>query len=107
MMRPKYQQVYDVLERDIRSGKYVAGQKLPSEAALVKQFSTSRITVGRAVRDLSQRGLVERRAGSGTYVRAMSDTGMSFGLLIPNLGETEIFESICKGMARSPQAEGH
>src|SRR6266568_4301072 len=103
MTRPKYQHVFEVLERDIRSGKYVAGQKLPSEAALVKQFGTSRITVGRAARDLSQCGLVERRAGLGTYVRAMARTGMSFGLLIPNLGETEIFEAICEGMARSPQ----
>jgi GntR family transcriptional regulator of arabinose operon len=107
MARPKYKEVFDVLERDIRSGKYAAGQKLPSEAMLVKQFGTSRITVGRAVRDLSLRGLVDRRAGSGTYVRAMAETEMSFGLLIPNLGETEIFEVICEGMARSPQADGH
>jgi DNA-binding LacI/PurR family transcriptional regulator len=30
-----------------------------------------------------------------------------FGLLIPDLGETEIFEPICKGMARSVGGEGH
>jgi DNA-binding LacI/PurR family transcriptional regulator len=105
--RTKYQQVFDALHRRIRAGDYEPGQKLPSEAALVKQFGTSRITVGRAVRDLQQRGLVERRAGSGTYVRAATNTGLSFGLLIPNLGETEIFEHICKGIASSPQADGH
>src|SRR6185295_12410038 len=98
---PKYQQVFNALEHDIISGKYRPGGKLPSEAALVKQFGTSRITVGRAVRDLRQRGLVERRAGSGTYVRdsGTRDGGLLFGLLIPDLGETEIFEPICEGMA--------
>jgi GntR family transcriptional regulator of arabinose operon len=105
--RAKYRQVFDALHRQIRSGKYEAGQKLPSEAALVKQFGTSRITVGRAVRDLQQRGFVERRAGSGTYVREPTRTGLSFGLLIPDLGETEIFEPICEGMAASPQSDGH
>ena len=107
MTQPRYRQVFDALRRDIVAGKYRAGQKLPSEAALVKQFSTSRITVGRAVRDLRQLGMVERRAGSGTYVSAASRPCLSFGLLIPNLGETEIFEPICEGMAASPRAEGH
>src|SRR2546425_911960 len=46
---PKYRQVFERLSRDILAGKYKAGQKLPSEAALVRQFGTSRITVGRAV----------------------------------------------------------
>lgn len=106
---PKYQQVFDALQNDILTGKYKSGQKLPSEANLVKQFGTSRITVGRAVRDLHQQGLVERRAGSGTYVRQVhaSGGGRLFGLLIPDLGETEIFEPICEGMAGAPQAEDH
>ena len=106
---PKYQQVYAALHRDILSGRYKSGEKLPSEAALVKQFGASRITVGRAVRDLTQEGLVERRAGSGTYVRQPKSTsaGLTFGLLIPDLGETEIFEPICEGMAHAPEASDH
>ncbi len=109
--QPKYQLVFDELRREIVSGKYKAGQKLPSEADLVRRFGTSRITVGRAVRDLRQHGLVDRRAGSGTYVRLpiSRDTspGHSFGLLIPDLGRTEIFEPICQGMADAPQAGEH
>ena len=107
---PKYQQVFDVLQNEILSGKYKSGQKLPSEAALVKQFGTSRITVGRAVRDLRQHGLVERRAGSGTYVRAAtprSQEGLIFGLLIPDRSDTEIFEPICEGLAGAPEAVEH
>src|SRR5437899_11734563 len=104
---PKYRQVFERLSRDILAGKYKAGQKLPSEAALVRQFGTSRITVGRAVRELKERGLVERIAGSGTYVRerTIGEGGALFGLLIPDLGETEIFEPICQGMAGAPRSE--
>jgi len=103
---PKYQQVFESLSAEILSGKYKPGQKFPSEAALVQQFRTSRITVGRALRDLAQRGLVERIAGSGTYVRQAPgpESSRTFGLLIPDLGATEIFEPICRGIAAAPQA---
>ena len=106
----KYQQVYEALHRGIVSGRLRPGERLPSEAELVKQFGTSRITVGRAMRELQHEGLVERRAGSGTFVRTTGktdSTGQVFGLLIPDLGETEIFEPICQGMMRSSQARQH
>jgi DNA-binding LacI/PurR family transcriptional regulator len=79
---------------------------MPSEATLVRQLGASRITVGRAVRELKERGLVERIAGSGTYVRKLKDAKATemFGLLIPDLGTTEIFDPICQGMAGAPEA---
>jgi DNA-binding transcriptional MocR family regulator len=57
---PKYQQVLDTIKTDILSGRYQPGQKLPSEAGFLKRFGTSRITVGRALRELQQAGLVQR-----------------------------------------------
>ncbi len=66
----KYQRVYSALRKEIQSGRLKKGDRLPSEAELVRTFGASRITVGRAVRDLQVAGLVERRAGSGTYVRS-------------------------------------
>ena len=105
---PKYRQVYATLLREIRVGHWKDGDRLPSEADLVQRFGASRITVGRAVRDLQTAGLVERRAGSGTYVKTTRAAGgLSFGLLIPDLGETEIFEPICQGMMSSPLAREH
>jgi GntR family transcriptional regulator of arabinose operon len=105
---PKHRQVYAALRRDIQSGDLKRGDRLPSEAELVRKFGASRITVGRAVRDLQLAGLVERRVGSGTYVKAPHTTGgLSFGLLIPDLGETDIFEPICQGMMASPLAREH
>jgi GntR family transcriptional regulator, arabinose operon transcriptional repressor len=105
-----YQKIRERLERDIAGGRYAAGEKFPSEAALVLRFGASRITVGRAVRELQDRGLLDRVAGSGTYVRGAGKRpkeGLLFGLVIPNLGETEIFEPICQGIANSPEARGH
>src|SRR5947208_9976927 len=105
---PKYQKVFDALQREIQSGRVKAGDRLPSEAELERTFGESRITVGRAVRDLQLAGLVERRAGSGSYVKARNvSEALSFGLLIPDLGETEIFEPICQGMMASPPARQH
>src|ERR1035441_7077152 len=107
---PMYQKIRERLERDIAGGRYAAGEKFPSEAALVERFGASRITVGRAVRELQERGLLDRVAGSGTYVRGAGwrhREGMLFGLVIPNLGETEIFEPICQGIAAAPEARGH
>ncbi len=104
---PKYRQVYDELHREIRTGQWKRGDRLPSEADLVDRFRASRITVGRAVRELQLAGLVERRVGSGTYVKGARQSGRSFGLLIPDLGETEIFEPMCQGMMASPLAREH
>ena len=111
---PKHAQVFATLRREIASGRWRVGERLPSEAALVHRFGHSRITIGRALRDLQAAGLVDRRAGSGTYVRGSAgamrspaEHGLSFGLLIPDLGETEIFEPICQGMMASPLARDH
>jgi len=107
---PKYRQIYERLSRNILAGHYQPGQKLPSEAALVRRFGASRITVGRALRELQQRQLIDRIAGSGTYVRRAAGArreGLLFGLVIPNLGETEIFEPICQAIAASRAANNH
>ena len=104
---PKYQQILDELKEAIASGKYTAGQRLPSEHELVKSFGTSRVTVNRALRELQLTGVIARRAGSGSYVSASSSKGYTFGLLIPELGRTEIFEPICRGMAEAKEVGHH
>ncbi len=104
---PKYRQVLDALRSEILSGRYPAGARLPSEADLVKRFGASRITVGRAVRELGHEGLIDRRAGSGTFVKPPATEGLTFGLLIPNLGQSAIFESICHGMAEASEGQRH
>ncbi len=108
MANHKYRQIFDKLQEDISSGHYKPGQRLPSEAELVRRFGASRMTVFRAMRELQSLGMVTRRVGSGTFVSSTSNTGSHvFGLLIPELGQTEIFEAICQGMMEAQQAMHH
>jgi len=105
---PKHRQVFDSLLDAIQSGVYSSGDRLPSEAELGKTFLASRITIAKAVNELQRLGLVSRRAGAGTYVQPRKQSaGYVFGLLIPDLGRTEIFEPICHGMMRSPLSAAH
>jgi GntR family transcriptional regulator of arabinose operon len=104
----KHERIRQSVSQDIATGRYAPGQRLPSESALVKAFGASRPTVNRALRDLQLSGVIERRAGSGSYVRKdPSGRGHVFGLLIPELGRTEIFEPICRGMADARPGEQH
>ena len=105
---PKYKQILTELRSAIEEGRLLPGERLPTEAELGKQYQASRITVAKAVNELMQEGLVSRRAGSGTHVLPNEKAqGHVFGLLIPDLGRTEIFEPICQGMMRSPLARRH
>ena len=104
---PKHRRIHDHLKDAILSGRYEPGQRLPSESALVRQFQASRLTVNRAFRELQIQGLIDRRVGSGSYVRPHASQGYTFGLLIPELGRTEIFEPICRGMAEAHLSEHH
>ena len=101
----KHKVVFDYLHSSIQSGAYKPGDRLPSEAELGMMFGASRITVAKAVVELQRMNLVSRRPGAGTHVQARQQMdGHTFGLLIPELGLTEIFEPICHGMMRSPFA---
>src|SRR5271170_713388 len=105
---PKYRQVYEELHSAIMTGSLQRGDRLPSESELGKRYNTSRITIAKAVHELQLQGLVSRRPGSGTHVLAPTTSrGHVFGLLIPDLGRTEIFEPICHGMMRSPLSSAH
>ena len=104
---PKYKDIFESLKQSIDEGIYSAGLRLPSENDLVRTYGASRVTVGRALRELQVTGYVERRAGSGTYVKTYSSKQYTFGLLIPQLGQTEIFEPICQGMVAAQQSKNH
>lgn len=65
-------------------GKYLPGEKVPTEKEIAAQFNASRPTVGRAMRDLEQHGMVVRRQGSGTFVRRVTHSRtQTLGILIP------------------------
>jgi GntR family transcriptional regulator len=68
---PLYHQLAERLFAEIRGGRYAPGSKLPSEHELAETFKLGRPTVRQATASLIQRGLLERRRGSGTYVRSV------------------------------------
>jgi|EP01034_Spumella_vulgaris_P038936 GntR family histidine utilization transcriptional repressor len=65
---PIFQRIKDHLLEQIAAGTWKEGDVIPSEQALVKQFGVSRMTVNRAVRELTAEQVLTRRQGSGTYV---------------------------------------
>ena len=66
-MNPKYQVLAEALRTGILSGKYQ--RTLPTEQALCGQFQVSRQTVRQALSVLEAERLIERRQGSGSYIR--------------------------------------
>jgi len=104
----KYRRIYETLHQSILCGDYQNGQRIPTEMELAEEFSTSRPTVARALAKLQKEGYVERHAGSGTYVRYVnrSKETLTFALMIPGLGESEIFEPICGHMAHKAEEDG-
>lgn len=58
--------------------RHAAGAPLPAEAALARRFAVSIGTVRRAVGELVAEGRLERRQGSGTYVRRADFSSLLF-----------------------------
>ena len=65
---PLYYQVYSLLKDLILDGTITHGQRIPAEEALADVFNVSRITAKRAMDELAQEGLIERRRGRGSHV---------------------------------------
>lgn len=65
---PLYHQIYLVLRDEIVNGTYRTGDLLPSEHELTRRYGVSRITAARALDELAEAGLVQRRRGLGTVV---------------------------------------
>ena len=70
------EQLADALAVSIRDGQLAAGQKLPTEQALVERFGVSRTVVREAMSRLKTLGLVESRQGSGAFVMATSQAAL-------------------------------
>jgi GntR family transcriptional regulator len=66
---PVYIQISELLTREITAGLYAAGDRLPPEAELAIKLGVAVGTLRKALSELEARGMLERRQGSGTYVR--------------------------------------
>ena len=62
---PAYQRIKNAILDNIHSGKWQAGNAISTEMALAEEFG---VTVNRALKELSEERVLERRQGSGTFV---------------------------------------
>lgn len=112
MTEPKYQNLANWLKSQIASNELEDGSKLYSENELSEMFALSRQTVRQALRVLESEGIVERRRGSGTYVRRIAleqPTGprtRNIGVVSTYL-DSYIFPSIIKGIEKVLSDNGY
>lgn len=66
---PLYQKISELLHREIGAGHWLPGERLPPEAQLAEDLSVAVGTLRKALAVLEEQGLLERRQGSGTYVK--------------------------------------
>lgn len=74
---PLYVQLAHHLADDIREGRYLPHQALPSERGLSESLSLSRVTTRKAIDELASQGLIVRRAGSGNYIAPRIESPLS------------------------------
>jgi len=65
---PIYAEIQRDIERNIMSGAWPPGRRLPSEAELVAQYGCSRMTANKAMSNLAAAGVIVRRRKSGSFV---------------------------------------
>src|SRR5947207_2374987 len=94
MAEPMYRQIAEILRGRIESGEIAPGAQLPTEIELMDQYMASRNTVRDAIKLLTTRGLVEARAGQGTFVVEKINPFVTTltGELGANVNESQVFE---------------
>ncbi|MEY8357188.1 GntR family transcriptional regulator [Lachnospiraceae bacterium 54-53] len=73
---PLYEQLKDCLIKAIRNGTLTPGQKLPTEEEICRKFGISRPVVRQAYGELEKLRMLERKRGSGSFVKANTDRGV-------------------------------
>ncbi|PWK62481.1 GntR family transcriptional regulator [Roseicyclus mahoneyensis] len=73
---PTYLRIAERLTRDIAAGRLAPGDRLPPERAMAAELGVTVTTLRKALAVLTERGLLERRQGSGNTIRA-GDTGQA------------------------------
>lgn len=106
------EQLYASIAASISDGTYGPGDKLPSESELMQAHHMSRVTVRKALEQLVAEGVLFKKQGKGTFVKAKpyQDSLFSSGSFSENcekMGATPSTEvvSIVRGSMPSDVAE--
>lgn len=68
---PPFARVKRYLKQGLADQRWPPGTRMPSEAQLVAQFGISRMTAGRALKELQAEGLIDRVQGVGSFAAAL------------------------------------
>ncbi|NUB45142.1 GntR family transcriptional regulator [Fertoebacter nigrum] len=77
---PLYQQISELLIRDIAAGRLIDGERLPPERDMAAEMGIAVGTLRAALKDLTEKGMLVRVQGSGNYIRAKSDPDSVYAL---------------------------
>ncbi len=103
----KAKTISEVLRNEILGGKFDSSKKLPSEHQLMRRFSVARETVRGALKELTERQLVEKRPGYGTFLaeRAALKASQRFGVIVPDAYHL-FYQKICSGIEEGARKRG-
>lgn len=91
---PLYRQLMQRLRADIAAGVYAVDSRIPSEQELCESYQVSRVTVRKALHELTQEGLLRRMQGKGTFVCAPR--------IRQDLKDVNSFHDACRLTGRKP-----
>jgi GntR family transcriptional regulator of arabinose operon len=99
-LQHKYETLYHYLKNEILNGNFQYGDKIPPENDLATKFLLSRFTVRHAIDILANEGFLEKRHGSGTYVKATNPNRNRTSVIgiITTYLDDYIFPSIIRGI---------
>lgn len=108
---PRYYQLKEILEEQIRARKFKAGDKFPSERELSFQYKLNRLTVVKAISLLAEEGLVRREHGVGTFITEPRDKRPrrktnTIGLILPDI-KSSIVSEMCEGIEGAISKKGY
>ncbi len=92
---PLYKQLIRKLRDDIALGVYPVHSRIPTEQELCETYQVSRVTVRKALAELTQEGLLKRRQGKGTFVAVPR--------LCKDLKDVTSFNDYCRLMNCTPK----
>jgi DNA-binding FadR family transcriptional regulator len=84
--------VIEEIRNQIRSGEWVLGDRLPSEAELTRMLGISRASLREAVRALVHAGLLDARQGDGTYVVAVDEAAVALNRKLTQSKAMDVLE---------------
>ncbi len=85
-------EVADRLREKILRGKYIPGDKLPTETELMEMFQVSRSTLREAIRVLANAGWIRVQQGAGTFVEGKTIQNEPLYQRLQRSGEEDLEE---------------